>query len=165
MRTKKLFAFCLTALLAASTHNFAFAQGGEADGGGQVDPRMKDPLAPYRMTGISTDQEEQIKKLAREFEDTQRVRAKALIALLKTIKMLSLQPDPPEEQLISTQAEVNKVTGEMAIERTKLLLKVRKVLTPDQRKKLVALMSDENPPPSQTTQQPQNSEAAEGEAN
>jgi Spy/CpxP family protein refolding chaperone len=138
MRTKKLFALCLTALLLASGSGAAFAQGGDG-GGGQADPNQ-DPLALYRMSGINADQEEQIRKLAHEFEDAQRVRAKSLLALLAQIRVLSLQPDPPEDQLLLTQTEVNKVTGDMAIERQKLLLKVRKVLTPDQRKKLVAIM-------------------------
>lgn len=143
MKPKKFFALCLTALMIASGGGTAFAQGGEG-GGGQADP-SQDPLALYKMAGINSDQEQQILKLAREFEDGQRVRAKSLLALVGQIRVLSLQPDPPEEQLLSTQADMNKLTGEMAIERQKLLLKVRKVLTPEQRKKLVAIMSQ---PPS-----------------
>ncbi|MBX3075160.1 periplasmic heavy metal sensor [Candidatus Obscuribacterales bacterium] len=138
MRTKNLFALCLTALLIAGSAGVAFAQGG--DGGGQGDPNQ-DPLAVYRMSGINSEQEEQIRKLAHDFEDAQRVRAKSLIALMTQMRVLSLQPDPPEEQVLLTQTEVNKVTGDMAIERQKLLLKVRKVLTPEQRKKLVSIMS------------------------
>jgi len=139
MKTNKFFALCLTALLFATSQNFALAQGGEQ----QVDPRMQDPLALYKMAGINADQEAEIRKLAKDFEDTQRVRVKSLLGLMKSLKALQLQADPPEAQVISTQEEVNKVTGEMATERMKLLLKVRKVLTPDQRKKLVAMLSED----------------------
>lgn len=148
----------MAAFLTIVSQTSAIAQGGEA-AGGQPDPRMQDPLALYKMAGINAEQEEQIRKLAKEFEDTQRVRAKSLIALLKSLKLLQLQPDPPEAQVISTQEEVNKVTGEMATERMRLLLKVRKVLTPDQRKKLVGMLSDEQA--AAGAPQQQNSEGAD----
>lgn len=160
MRSNKFFAFSMAALVALTCNSSALAQGGESSGG-KVDPRMDGPLALYKMSGINAEQEELIRKLAKEFEDAQRVRAKTLIALLQTIKGLSLQPDPPEEQLLSTQAEVNKITGDMAIERTKLLLRVRKVLTPDQRKKLVSLMTDDQPQAQAPAQPAQGKDGAE----
>ncbi len=145
MKINKLFALCLSTLLLVGSAGIAFGQG---ETGEQVDPRMQDPLALYRMAGINLDQEEQIRKLAKDFEDAQRVRAKTAFAKYKELSELQLQPDPVEEEVIAKQEEINKVIAEMATERMKLLLKVRKVLTPDQRKKLVALLSDKNGPPS-----------------
>ncbi|MBX9667280.1 MAG: periplasmic heavy metal sensor [Candidatus Obscuribacterales bacterium] len=141
MKTNKLFALCLSTLLIVGSAGIAFAQGDAGE-----DPRMADPLALYRMAGINGDQEEQIRKLAKDFEDAQRVRAKTAFAKYKELSDLQLQPDPVEEDVLAKQEEINKVIAEMATERMKLLLKVRKVLTPDQRKKLVALLGDKSGP-------------------
>ncbi|MDZ4836003.1 MAG: hypothetical protein SGJ27_19675 [Candidatus Melainabacteria bacterium] len=143
MKTSKLFALVTATVMSLSGAGVALAQGEAARGGDQTDPRMQDPLALYKMAGINTDQEEQIRSLAKEFENTQRVRVKSLVALYQQLKQIQLQPDPPEDQAIAKQEEINKLTGEMSTDRIKLLLKVRKVLTPDQRKKLIAIMTEE----------------------
>ncbi len=140
MKSNKFFALMTAALLTVGATGSASAQGG---GEGQVDPRMQDPLALYKMAGINSEQEEQIKSLAKDFESTQRVRVKSLVALYQQLKQIQLQPDPPEDQAIAKQEEINKLTGEMSTDRIKLLLKVRKVLTPDQRVKLIAIMTEE----------------------
>lgn len=152
MKSNKFIAFCLSTLLLAGSTGAAFAQGGE--GAAEGDPRMQDPLALYRMAGINAEQEEQIRKLAKDFEDSQRVRVKSVIVLYKELKVLQLQPDPNETAVIAKQEEVNKVSSEMATERVRLLLKVRKVLTPDQRKKLVSLLSEEGQPAGGAPAQP-----------
>lgn len=144
MKTNRLFALLTAAFLSLSSTGFAQAQGG----GDSQDPRMQDPLALYKMAGINSEQEETIRTLAKEFESTQRVRVKSLVALYQQLKQIQLQPDPPEDQAIAKQEEINKLTGEMSTDRIRLLLKVRKVLTPEQRKKLISIMTEEPAQPS-----------------
>lgn len=160
MKTKNLFALAAATVLSLSSSGFALAQGGDAS----QDPRMQDPLALYKMAGINTEQEETIKTLAKDFESTQRVRVKTLVALYQQLKQIQLQPDPPEDQAIAKQEEINKLTGEMSTDRIRLLLKVRKVLTPEQRKKLIAIMTEEPTQPKEAKETPASAAAAETES-
>lgn len=160
MKTNQLFALATAALLSLSCTGIAMAQGGDPS----QDPRMQDPLALYKMAGINSEQEETIKSLAKDFESTQRVRVKSLVALYQQLKQIQLQPDPAEDQAIAKQEEINKLTGEMSTDRIKLLLKVRKVLTPDQRKKLIAIMTEEPAQSKEAKEAPPSSAAVETES-
>lgn len=160
MKTNRLFALATAAILSLSASGIAMAQGGDPSG----DPRMQDPLALYKMAGINSEQEETIKSLAKDFESTQRVRVKSLVALYQQLKQIQLQPDPPDDQAIAKQEEINKLTGEMSTDRIKLLLKVRKVLTPDQRKKLIAIMTEEPVQSKEAKETPPSSAAVETES-
>lgn len=161
MKTNKLFALATAAVLSLSGSGLAMAQGGDPS---SQDPRMQDPLALYKMAGINTEQEETIKSLAKDFEGTQRVRVKSLVALYQQLKQLQLQPDPPEDQAIAKQEEINKLTSDMSTDRIRLLLKVRKVLTPDQRKKLIAIMTEEPTQPKDAKETPASAADAETES-
>src|SRR5262249_55082867 len=63
-----------------------------------------------------------------------------MINLLKEMHDLSMQPDPDSKAVFSKQDEINKLHDEMATEKISLLLKIRAVLSADQKQKLVALI-------------------------
>jgi len=117
------------------------AQGG-APGGGAG----RDPLSIYREAGINTDQETQIKDIVKEFESANSVRIDKMRNLLSDMRTLSLQPAPEEDKVLAKQDEINKVQAEVSNERIKLLLKIRAVLTLDQKKKLVDMMQKSSQP-------------------
>ncbi len=104
-----------------------------------------DPIFIYRQAGINSDQEDKIRKLAQTFEGQQRVRSKKIMDLVVQMRGLQLQPDPNADEVLGVQNEINKLGGEMALDRIKLLLDIRKVLTPDQKQKLVAILSQPGP--------------------
>ncbi|HEY9784964.1 MAG TPA: periplasmic heavy metal sensor [Candidatus Obscuribacterales bacterium] len=124
-----LFAF---AILAAP--NMVLAQG--HPGGGD------DPMEIYRRSGVSQEQEVRIRQFAKEFEDAARVKEQTMVGLMKEMHNLSLQPDPDEKAVLSKQAEINQLNGEMSTERIKLLLKIRSILSKEQKEKLVSLMRE-----------------------
>lgn len=99
-----------------------------------------DPLAVYREAGIDKEQEKKIRQLAKEFEDGQRVRLALMANLLKDMRNLQMQPDPNEKVALAKQDEINKVQSEMGTERVKLVLKIRSVLTFDEKQRLIENM-------------------------
>lgn len=100
----------------------------------------KDPLELYKKAGINSEQESEIIKLMKGFESAHKVRMKSLFGLMKDMRSLQLQPFPSEEEVLEKQEEINKLSGDIATERIKLMLKIRKLLTPPQRQKLVQLV-------------------------
>ncbi|GEM_PF-2271665 len=112
--------------------NAAPAQGGNA----------RDPVAIYIQAGATADQVQKIRDMSRQFEDMGRVRWQTLMNLQQKMRGLSLQPDPDEKTVLSTQDEINKVMAEMSTERIKLMLQIRGILTPDQKERLVAIMKE-----------------------
>lgn len=107
--------------------------------------QSRDPLAIYREAGIDSNQEGQIKQLAKEFEDANAVRLQNVMSQLQQMKALSLKPDPDEQAVITLQEQISKIQAEMAMERIKLLLKIRKLLNPDQKQRLVEQMKKGSP--------------------
>lgn len=99
-----------------------------------------DPMAIYRQAGVSQEQEARIRQLAKDFEDQARVKAKRMMGLIQEMHQLSLETDPDEKAVLAKQDEINGVTGEMASDRIKLLLTIRKQLTAEQKAKLVGMM-------------------------
>lgn len=107
--------------------------------------QSRDPLAIYREAGIDSNQEGQIKQLAKEFEDANAVRLQNVMSQLQQMKALSLKPDPDEQAVIALQEQISKIQAEMAMERIKLLLKIRKLLNPEQKQRLVEQMKKGSP--------------------
>lgn len=99
--------------------------------------KSKDPLAVYRASGIDGEQERQIRKFAKDFEDQQKVRLKLMGNLLKEMRAIELMADPDEKKALAKQGEINKVYAEICNERIKLLLRIRNVLTFEQKERLV----------------------------
>lgn len=99
-----------------------------------------DPMAIYRQAGVSQEQEMRIRQLAKDFEDQARVKAKRMMGLIQEMHQLSLDTDPDEKAVLAKQDEINSVTAEMATDRIKLLLTIRKQLTAEQKAKLVGMM-------------------------
>lgn len=122
-----------------SPHSVSAQMPGAEQGGG-------DPIQIYREAGIDANQEQEIRRLAKEFEDLNKVRYKLMINLLKEMKNYSLQPEPNEKLVLAKQDEINGLQAEMATERIKLMLKIRQVLTTDQKERLVSLMRQPKAP-------------------
>ena len=99
--------------------------------------RNSDPLKLYREAGIDKEQEYKIRKLAKTFEEQQRVRIGLLGNLLKDMRKLELQADKEEKKALDKQSEINKIQAEIGTERIKLLLAIRNVLTFEQKERLV----------------------------
>ncbi len=137
-------AICCMAILASHSVQ-AQSQGGQAGSTGAAG----DPMAIYRQAGVNQEQETRIRQLAKDFEDQARVKAKRVAGLLAEMHDLSLQVDPDEKAVIGKQEEINALTGEMATDRIKLLLSIRKQLTEAQKQKLVGMMKGAEPAPAQ----------------
>ncbi len=96
-----------------------------------------DPLAIYKEAGIDKEQERKIRIMAKEFEDGQRVRLALFGNLLKEMRDLQFEPDPDERKVLAKQDEINKVQAEIGTERVKLVLKIRSILSFDEKQRLV----------------------------
>lgn len=107
----------------------------------------KDPVAVYIEAGINKEQEGKIRQMAKDFEDMQGVRLKLMATLLKEMRALQLEADPDEKKVLTKQDDINKVHAEMSTDRVKLMLKIRGLMTPDQKQRLVQLIQerDKNP--------------------
>lgn len=114
----------------------------QAQGGSEGGPSAqgRDPLAIYREAGINTDQENQIKELANQFEQANSTRLKTVMTELQEMKDLSLKAEPDEQAVLAKQEEISKLQSEMGLERIKLLLKIRHVLNAEQKQRLVEIM-------------------------
>lgn len=121
---------------AVQKRRLAQAQAGQQAAGGG------DPMSIYRAAGVSPEQEMRIRQLAKDFEDQARVKAKRVAGLLQEMHELSLQADPEEKSVLGKQDEINQMTSEMATDRIKLLLSIRKTLSPEQKQKLITIMKD-----------------------
>lgn len=113
----------------------AIAQPGAVGGGGQVDP-----TAIYRDAGATPDQLEKIKTMAAEYEQSASVKAQRIQNLVKKMQDLSLEPRPSDKDVLATQDEINSLSAEMSNSRLKVMLKIRAMLTDEQRQSLVGLM-------------------------
>jgi Spy/CpxP family protein refolding chaperone len=99
-----------------------------------------DPIAIYTEAGANQAQLESIKLLAEGLQSVNTERAKEIMGLIRDIRNLSLQPDLDGKKLLADQNRVNSLQSAMASERIKVLIKIRQLLTPPQREKLVTLM-------------------------
>lgn len=103
-------------------------------------PPHRDPLAIYRATGINEDQEKRIRTMTKSFEEMMMEKGKNLVELMRDMRTLSFDPDPDAKTVLSKQDEINKLMNEMSRDRIQLMLKIRSILTSEQKQKLVQLM-------------------------
>lgn len=101
---------------------------------------VSDPLAIYKQTGINSKQEESITALIQSFEELMLNKGKIMMDLMREMRALSLNADLDEQAAIAKQEQINQLNAQMAVERVRLLAKIRGILTPEQRKKLVTLL-------------------------
>ncbi len=135
--TRKLAAvFSLALGLVMVAPPMVLSQGQPGGAGGQ----RQDPLAIYRAAGADEAQLKQIHEAAGQFDVSAQARAKQMIGLMQDMKQLSLQTDPDQSAVLAKQEEMNKVQNEQSNERIKLMLKIRTLLNPTQKQKLVQLM-------------------------
>lgn len=113
-----------------------------------VHAQEQDPFAIYVKAGIDPSQHAQITELATQMEQTNIGRSHEIMELIKEIRTLSLQPDLDEKKILAAQNKINDLQGAMAMERLKLNMKVRKLLTPEQRMRLVAIIKEQRAMPS-----------------
>lgn len=120
-----------------------------------------DPIAIYRQAGINKEQEGKIRELAKKFEEETSIRAQMMINYMRQIREMSLATDPDEKKVLTSQEEINKLQAQVSTDRIRLLLKIRSILTAEQKGKLVALMQQPVPeikptlsPPTPTGSQP-----------
>jgi len=111
-----------------------------------------DPFSIYVQAGIDPSQHAQITELATQMEQVNIGRSHEIMDLIKDIRVLSLQPDLDEKKILAAQNKINELQGAMTIDRLKLNMKVRKLLTPEQRIKLVSLIKEQRATPSPTPQ-------------
>ena len=109
-------------------------------------PLNQDPdqLAIYKESGISGEQENRIKSLVKGFEDKAKVQSKLLTNLWEEMRQLSLHAELNETAIIEKQVEINKVQSDIGLERIKLLIKIRNVLSHEQKERLVRLTTKRN---------------------
>src|SRR6185437_9677136 len=94
----------------------------------------------YREAGATPDQLSKIHEMARDFEQSAMVKAERAKNLLKRMQELTLQPSPDEKAVTGTQDEINSLQAEMANSRIRLMIKIRNMLSDEQREKLVTLL-------------------------
>jgi hypothetical protein len=103
-------------------------------------PRPSDPLAIYREAGINKDQENQIRQMAKEFDTANLARLQSVSSLMHEMQAMSLKSEPDEQAVLDKQDQISKAQAEMSTARIKLLLKIRSVLTKEQKQRLIDLM-------------------------
>ena len=103
-------------------------------------PDTNDPVAIYKEVGINAEQESSIRKLAQDYDQENSVRLQSLAQMLQGLKDMAYQTTLNETAMLAKQDEINKLQSEMALQRIKLVIKIRAVLTPPQNEKLVAAL-------------------------
>jgi Heavy-metal resistance len=116
-----------------------------------VQAQGADPLSVYVQAGIDPTQHAQITELASQLEQTNIARAHEIMDLIQNLRVLSIQPDLDEKKILATQNKINDLQGAMATDRLKLNIKVRKILSPEQRVRLVSAIKQQRATPSVTS--------------
>ena len=108
-----------------------------------------DPLVIYRQAGVSSDQELAIARLASDYEKSARVRLARIKNLSIQLREQSFQAELDEAKIIALQEEINVLQSGLCLDRLKLMLSIRQLLSAEQKERLVQLMKEkENAPPS-----------------
>lgn len=101
-----------------------------------------DPVLVYREAGANAEQEVKIRRLAQDFEKSARVRIERIRNLSVLMRELSYEPEPDENKILNLQEEMNQLQATLNSDRIKLMLQIRKVLTGEQKQKLVQIMRE-----------------------
>jgi Spy/CpxP family protein refolding chaperone len=110
-----------------------------------AEDREGDPLAIYADAGASAEQLTKIRDLAREWETNARVKSERIHKIMKELQTMSLTTDPDADKAVANQNEINSLMSEMSISKLKLMLKIRTLLSAEQKTKLVELLKARNP--------------------
>ena len=102
----------------------------------------QDPLVIYRQAGASPEQQSQIQALGDAFEKNAGPKVAQAKQLMKKMQEYSMQPMPNEDAVFKTQDEINQLQVDMATSKLNLMLEIRRILTPEQRVRLVKLMKE-----------------------
>jgi Spy/CpxP family protein refolding chaperone len=94
----------------------------------------------YVQTGADQAELDKIKSIGMDFESKAQTKYLSLMEAAKEMQRLSIDPNLDEEKMLATQDKINKISAEMSNDRIKQLIACRKVLTPDQRTKLVEIL-------------------------
>jgi Spy/CpxP family protein refolding chaperone len=96
-----------------------------------------EPLDPLQAAGASPDQQKRIRQLSMDFQKKIQGELAQRDKLMDKMNQISLEPLPDEKAMRAVQGDINKVLEDAAGQRIQLLMDIRNVLNPDQRKKLV----------------------------
>jgi Spy/CpxP family protein refolding chaperone len=104
-------------------------------------PGMRfDPVRIYIEAGASAAQEREIRLLVRDYELAARVKIVRSKNMLQRLRKMSLEVNPDENTVIALQEEINKLQGDIQLDRIRMMLRLRYVLNEEQRAKLAELM-------------------------
>lgn len=78
--------------------------------------------------------------LIRDYEMDARVKIARSKNMLERLRKMSLEASPDENVVIALQEEINKLQGDIALDRVKLMLKLRSFLNEEQRLKFAELL-------------------------
>lgn len=101
-----------------------------------------DPVAIYKQAGINADQESAIRKLAQDYDQENSVKMESLAQMLQALRDMAYQKTLNESGMLAKQDEINKLQSDMALQRIKLVIKIRGLLTPTQNEKLVTALQN-----------------------
>lgn len=87
--------------------------------------------------------------LVRDYEMQARVKIARTKNMIARLRKMSMEATPDEQTVIALQEEINKIQGEIQIDRIKMMLRLRYLLNEEQRTKLTELM--QNQPQSQSS--------------
>lgn len=102
-----------------------------------------DPMEMYIAAGADADQEKRIRHLTAEWQKGADEKFQKILALIGKLHMLSRSPELDEKTILDTQANISKLQSEMAMDKVHLLIDTRRVLTRNQRIKLVDLLQQQ----------------------
>jgi Spy/CpxP family protein refolding chaperone len=119
-------------------------------GENEASAEKKDPVLIYREAGANEEQEAKIRQFAQEYEKEAKVRIERLHNLSKQMRELSFDPELDEAKVLKLQDEINELQNTLNKDRIKLMLKIRGVLSPEQKTKLVELLKSKEQAPQQT---------------
>ncbi|MFN8657682.1 MAG: periplasmic heavy metal sensor [Candidatus Obscuribacterales bacterium] len=100
-----------------------------------------DPIRIYVDAGANSGQEREMRRMVRDYELEARVKIGRSKNMLQRLHKLSLEPSPDEQTVIAMQEEINKLQGEIQLDRIRLMLRLRAILNEEQRARLAELMA------------------------
>ena len=156
---------CIAVLAATSTGNFLFSEAAYADNqtnemrdlvrqsqgltpsDGTAEKKKADvsksvdPAAIYIEAGANSDQAKQIRELRKNLEKLSQTKGAEAIGFYKELHDLTIKAELDEPKILAIQSKLNVLQSDMAMEKTKTLINIRKLLTAKQRENLAAIIS------------------------